>query len=216
MTRLRILMSLLLVATPFVAAAQPWQVGPKARQVDEDLLQAVLERDLGRTTRLLTQGANPNFVKDTKTAQKIPVLLAALPRRHERGDRKKSWEIAKALVAAGASTSLADPAGSLTMCTLVSSDDAEALDVLLEMRADINSRGTDGETMLMHAAGEGSEAVVAYLLSRGADACLRNKRGATAADYARSFIADALEAGETPDEGIVRRLELACPQPKPN
>ena len=208
-------MLLLLVATPFVAAAQPSQVG-KARQVDEDLLQAVLERDLGRTTRLLAQGANPNFVKDTKAAQKVPVLLAALPRRNERANRKKSWEIAKALVAAGASTSLADPAGSVTMCTLVSSDDAEALDVLLEMRADINSRGTDGETMLMRAAGEGSETVIAFLLSRGADACLRNKRGATAADYARSFIADALEAGETPDEGIVRRLELACQQPKPN
>jgi ankyrin repeat protein len=121
----------------------------------------------------------------------------------------------KALVAAGASTSLAEPVGSLTICSFVAEDDAEALDVLLENGADINERDGDGETMLMKAAGQGSEAVVEFLLSRGADACLRNQRGATAADYARSYVADEVESGEAPDEGIVRRLEAACRPQQP-
>ena len=216
MTKLRILMALLLVASPLIAAAQPWQVTRHTRRVDDDLLKAILDRDVDRTKGLLAKGANPNFVKDTAHAQKVPVLFAALPRSRERADREKSREIVKALVAAGASTSLADPTGALTICTVVADDDAEALDVLLEMGTDINARGADGETMLMHAAGQGSEGDVEFLLSRGADACLRNNRGASAADYARSFIADAVEAGETPDDAIVRRLELACQQRQPN
>jgi uncharacterized protein len=210
MTRLRILVVLLLAASPLIAAAQPWQVTRHTRRVDEDLLKAVLDRDVARAKALLEKGADPNYVQDTARAQRVPVLSAALRRSHKADDREKSRQIVKALVAAGASTSLADPIGALTICNVVDAGDTDALDVLLENGADINARKADGETMLMNAAGQGSEDVVAYLLSRGADACLRNDRGATAADYARSFVADARQAGEEVDDGIVRRLEQAC------
>src|SRR5215217_5301806 len=107
MSKLRILLSLLLIAAPFAVAAHHWQVTRHTRRVDDDLLKAVLERDVARTRALLAKGADPNFVKDTDRAQKVPVLYAALPRSKDRDERGKSREIVKALVEAGASTSLA-------------------------------------------------------------------------------------------------------------
>ena len=216
MTKQRMLVWLLLAATPLIIAAQPWQVTRHTRQVDEDLLKAILERDVGLTKALLAKGADPNFVKETANAQRVPVLYAAVRRTRERDDRGRSREIAKALVAAGASTTLTESSGSLTICSVVSEDDVDALEVLLDVGADVNARGPDGETLLMQAAGQGSEAVVTELLARGADACLKDKRGATAADYARSFADDELEPGARPDERIVRLLEDACRQRQPN
>lgn len=65
---------------------------------------------------------------------------------------------------------------------------------LLEQRSPIDARSPNGTTPLMMAAGYGSEPGADALLRAGADPALRNQRGMTAADFARSVGRDSLAA----------------------
>lgn len=56
----------------------------------------------------------------------------------------------------------------------------------------IDARSPNGTTPLMMAAGYGTEDSAVLLLSRGADASLRNQKGMTAADFARSVGRESL------------------------
>jgi hypothetical protein len=61
---------------------------------------------------------------------------------------------------------------------------ADAISVLLSHGADIDERGTEWRTALMHAAAAGRRDLCAMLLARGADAGAREMLGRTAADLA--------------------------------
>jgi len=66
--------------------------------------------------------------------------------------------------------------------------------LLLDRGAPIDAGSPNGSTALMMAAQYGSEASVDLLLSRGADAKIKNDRGLTAGDFARLAKRDALAA----------------------
>jgi len=62
--------------------------------------------------------------------------------------------------------------------------------VLLHAGADVNAAAKDGTTALMKAAGNAKADVVAYLLSKGANATLKDSTGKTALDYAQAATID--------------------------
>src|SRR5882762_8303366 len=66
--------------------------------------------------------------------------------------------------------------------------------LLLDRGAPIDAGSPNGSTALMMAAQYGSEASVDLLLSRGADAKIKNDRGLTAADFARLAKRETLAA----------------------
>lgn len=66
-----------------------------------------------------------------------------------------------------------------------SGPDPAAVELLLAEGADMNARAPNGNTPLMLASGVGSVDAAYLLARRGADVSLRNKAGASAADYAR-------------------------------
>jgi ankyrin repeat protein len=57
---------------------------------------------------------------------------------------------------------------------------------LEELGADVNSRDADGFTALHHAAARGDNAMIEYLVSRGADVMAVNRAGQTTVDMANS------------------------------
>ncbi len=61
-----------------------------------------------------------------------------------------------------------------------------AKDFLEELGVDINSRDADGFTALHHAAARGDNAMIQYLVSRGADVTAVNRAGQTTVDMANS------------------------------
>jgi ankyrin repeat protein len=66
--------------------------------------------------------------------------------------------------------------------------------LLLDRGAPIDAGSPNGSTALMMAAQYGSEASVELLLSRGADAKIKNDRGLTAGDFARLAKRETLAA----------------------
>ena len=62
----------------------------------------------------------------------------------------------------------------------------EGIELLLAKDAQINARSPNGTTPLMMAARYGSEDAANLLLRRGADATLKNDKGLSAADFART------------------------------
>ena len=58
--------------------------------------------------------------------------------------------------------------------------DVEAMRLLVDKKADVNTKNGAGETALMFAATNGTPAAVGFLLDRGADATIRSKRTETA------------------------------------
>ena len=65
-------------------------------------------------------------------------------------------------------------------------DDIAITRLLLDRDADLNVRGTYGETLLISAAGEGSMEKARLLVSKGADLQARDRWGRTALMQARS------------------------------
>jgi ankyrin repeat protein len=75
-----------------------------------------------------------------------------------------------------------------------SSPAVEPVTVMLKAGVPIDAASPNGNTPLMMAAGYGAIDAARLLLRRGADAKAVNKRGMSAADFARSFGRDALAA----------------------
>ena len=88
----------------------------------------------------------------------------------------------------GASTSLTDKQGWNPLHNLASQGSVEGIKILVEeYDTSLNSKNNDGFTALMCASSKGFEHVAGYLVSKGADPCIRNRFGETAYDLAGTF-----------------------------
>lgn len=193
-------------------AAAAWMLaGPAWAGSYEDFFKAV-ERDDGRSVlALLQRGFDPNardergqpaltraFKEDAlkaaealwthsqldleavNAANETPLMMAALrghvvwmQRLIERGARvhREGWA---------------------PVHYAASSAEMEPTELMLRAGAPVDAVSPNGSTPLMMAAGYGAIDGARLLLHRGADATLRNQRGMTAADFARSMGRDGL------------------------
>jgi ankyrin repeat protein len=177
----------------------------------EDFFKAV-ERDDGRSvTRLLEHGFDPNsrdergqpaltlaFKEDSlkaaealwahpqldleaaNAANETPLMMAAL-RGHV------AWM--QRLLQRGAQP---HREGWAPIHYAASGPEVKSVEVMLKAGAPMNAAGPNGNTPLMMAAGYGAIDAARLLLRHGADAKAVNRRGMTAADFARSFGRDGL------------------------
>ena len=88
----------------------------------------------------------------------------------------------KKLIAKGADVNTTDNHGSTP---LMHARNLQVLEVLLANKADINAMDDFGETALMSAAGFDNAEKVKFLLAKGADKSLKNKKGQMVADLAK-------------------------------
>lgn len=97
---------------------------------------------------------------------------------------------AQMLLAAGANANAIDDAGETPLLSALNpkrETNIASLRVLINGGANVNlANAKTGETPLMAAAAIGDQKFVRFLLGVGAKRCTRDKRGRTAADYARS------------------------------
>jgi len=112
-----------------------------------------------------------------------PLVLAA---------RSGDTAAIKLLVARGADPNLADTAanGWTPMEHAIHKHQVAAVTALLDAGANVNATSRNGTTALMMAAGYGYTDVVELLLARGADRTLKNAKGETALDLAKSGVTD--------------------------
>jgi ankyrin repeat protein len=82
--------------------------------------------------------------------------------------------------------------GSQPLKTVVSWDDLNAMELLLDAGADINARHEGGDTALHHAIRMRHFALARFLLARGADQIIRNNEGKLPRDYCASNEWDGL------------------------
>ncbi len=91
----------------------------------------------------------------------------------------------KKLIAKGADVNTKDNHGSTP---LMHASDVQVLETLIANKADINAMDDFGETALMSAAGFGNTDKAKFLLSKGANKSLKNKKGQTAAVLAKDSV----------------------------
>lgn len=104
--------------------------------------------------------------------------------------------IVKLLLAKGADPNIAMLNGRTPLMAAAGRGDVEAMSLLLDAKAVVDSKDGAGETALIFAAGDGNPKAVGLLLARGADAKTRTKRNETALG----------NAGTAGNEEIVRLL----------
>jgi ankyrin repeat protein len=178
-------------------------------------MRAVSERNLARVKSVLAEGADPRYIA-VSAHWFHPVLYAALPSRDAREDRATLREIIRALVDAGLALDPNDPAYAATMVNIVIAGNTEGLDLLLEAGADINARGPKGLTFLTLAASSADERLVRQMLAHGADACLTDEAGLTAAEHARRSSMESDSVDPKRAEMVAALLDLACSTRQPN
>jgi ankyrin repeat protein len=126
-----------------------------------------------------------------------PELLEALlangadPDEREGGDtllhllaRQGQEEMAKVLLAGGASVDARSPRGATPLHYAAAVGHVGFVTLLLASGADVNARENDGDTPLHSAALRGNREMVELLLAHGADASVKNSRGRTPRDEA--------------------------------
>ena len=130
---------------------------------------------------------------DANANGETPLMMAAL---------KGQTDVARRLIRQGAAV---NKSGWTPLHYAASGGHLPVMQLLLdEHRARIDAPSPNGTTPLMMAAGYGSPEAVRYLLSRGANAQLRNQKGMTALDFARRY--------ERPDaRAILEKVKQSTP-----
>ena len=125
--------------------------------------------DEAKVRLLLSRGAAVNAKQvDGRT----PLYIAA--------SLGNAVSLVKLLLENGANASLATANGMTPLMAAAVRGDVETLTLLVDKKADVNTKNGAGETALMFAATNGSPAAVGFLLDHGADAAIRSKRSETA------------------------------------
>ncbi|MBA3323148.1 MAG: ankyrin repeat domain-containing protein [Pyrinomonadaceae bacterium] len=157
------------------------------KQLDRDLLDSVIMRDIARVRELLEQGAKVN-AKDAEH-QETPLMLAV---------KFASLEMVRLLLKIGAEVSARDDRGRTALFHAPVS--SEVFEALLGAGADVQARDEEGNSILMREVSKcASLAEVEELLRLGVDPNLRNEAGETAFDIADSLglvkVAERLRSG---------------------
>lgn len=148
---------------------QKQETSTSARNIHQQLVQAVLSGDMRALCRCLDAGADPSACNE-----------GGRPLIHS----SASWPIAVELIKAGADVAIRDEQGRTLLHWAAFADERLAIETMLERGADIEARDSHGETALFDAVrGEALKAVRA-LIERGADPSAKNSDGDTPRAYA--------------------------------
>jgi hypothetical protein len=189
----------------------------QARPIDNQLVEAVKALDADRVETLLGRGADPNYVwVNPVHIVAAPVLYFALKAGKNPEDRPRARQIIKLLVDAGGRLGPEEPSGMMLMSSLIAASDEEPICMWLEAGGNINAAGPTGITYLMAAAESCRRPMVAFLLAHGADPCVKDVNGATAADYAKRAVGGERACSETEAAAIVGLVMNACAVAQPN
>ena len=147
--------------------------GPK--QLDRDLLDSVIMRDITRVRKLLEQGADVN-AKDEEHAE-TPLMLAV---------KFAGADMVRLLLEAGAEVDARDGWGRTALFYAPVS--SEVFGLLLRAGADVHARDGEGNSILMRKVSESvSLAEVEEVLRLGVDPSVQNEGGESALDLAESL-----------------------------
>jgi ankyrin repeat protein len=200
-------------AFPSLGSITP-QASQRHSSLSDELAEAVATRDATRVAELLNQGADPNHVP--KGGLPMPVLALAVLRSDAAPDAATARAVVRQLKSAGAVTDPSGGVGATAMAMVALLGTANDVDLLIEVWPDLNVRGPNGATFVMLAADSANLSLTRTLISRGADPCLTDDAGQTAADYARRA-ADHFRDSRAADAAELEScLRNACLQRRPN
>ncbi len=151
------------------------QMKSKRKQLNRDLLDAVVIRDIAKVQELLKQGAEVN-ARDAEHNE-TPLIFAA---------RFADAAMVRLLLYAKAEVDARDEKGRTAL--FFASVSSEVFKVLLDAGADIHAKDREGNTILLWKVSESPSLIeVEELLRLGVDPSLRNEFGETALDIAESL-----------------------------
>jgi len=141
---------------------------------------------LALTRLLIAHGA------DLKARNKggVTALIAAAAFVYREPWGEASKDIFQELLSRGADANASSVHGTTPLIAASAAaghDDPLLLELLLNASADVNATDADGKTALMAASERGHVQKVEFLLSHGAKADVKDKKGRTALDYAADF-----------------------------
>ena len=160
------------------------ELAKQDRAAANGLLDAVAEQDVPRVTHLLAIGVNPNAVIDIAHpcgGEGYPDGTSALTIALAGGN----VPIARLLLAAGASTELAEVKRKMKPLMYVAvTNQLEGVKLLVEFCVKLNAVSKVGKTALILAAQEGYGEVVQFLIDSGADLNVQDGAGMSALHWA--------------------------------
>ncbi len=145
------------------------------KQLNRDLLDSIIMRDIGRVRELLKQGADVN--SRDREHNETALLLAA---------KFADAEMVRLLLDAGAEIDARDDWGRTAL--FVTSVTSEVFEVLLDAGANIHARDKEGHTILMRKVSESASlSDVEKLLQLGVDPSVRTEDGESALEMAENL-----------------------------
>jgi uncharacterized protein len=145
----------------------------KQKQRDEDLVDAVQHRDVGRAKVLVRQGASHNA---TDGYSERVLMLAA-----HKGDTL----FVRELLARGADPRIGTATGTTALHDAAGRGSTDIIRLLIQAGAEVDAPDQFGRTALMHASIMGRTAATRELLAHGANVHLRDEDDYTALNHAR-------------------------------
>ncbi len=167
--------TLLLIAAPAARCVSSKQMKSERKQLNRDLLDSIIMRNIAHVRELLEQGADVNArdQEHNETSLMLAVKFA-------------NADMVRLLIDAGAEVDARDDSGrtALFYATVTS----EVFEALLGAGADIHAQDEEGNTILMRKVSESASlSDVEKLLQLGVDQGVRTEAGETALDMAESL-----------------------------